>query len=147
MTTIAYNHESKQIAYDSRSTRDITIMSDSVDKRIERDGVSFFMSGCVADYDLLISIYFGGKEELVPECNAYAVSESGCFRIGVSESGEFWQQKLEHNEAMGSGWQWAIAAMDLGKTASEAVEYSKTRDSCTGGKVNVFDIPPFIGNN
>lgn len=144
MTTIAYHHASKTIAYDSRSTRDIVIISDSVNKRVDRDGVSFFLCGSVVDYDLLISIYFGGKDELVPECNAYAVSDSGVFRIGVSESGEFWKQKLEHDEAMGSGWQWAIAAMDMGRSAQDAVEYAKTRDSCTGGRVNVFEIPPYI---
>ena len=142
MTTIAYNHESKTIAYDSRSTRDMVIISDSVNKRVDKDGVSFFLCGCVADYDLLINIYFGGKDELVPECNAYVVSDNGAFRIGVSESGEFWQQKLEHNEALGSGWQWAISAMDMGKSAKDAVEYAKTRDSATGGNVNTFDIPP-----
>ncbi len=144
MTTIAYNHKDKQIAYESRSTRDFVIISDSVNKRIDRDGVSFFLCGSVADYDMLINIYFGGSENLVPECNAYAVSKEGCYRIGVTEAGEFWKQKLEHNEAMGSGWEWAIAAMDFGKSASDAVEYAKTRDSASGGKVNVFDIPPYI---
>jgi len=140
MTTIAYHHEDQQIAYESRSTRGDVIISDKAAKRIDKDGVSFFMCGSVADYDLLLSIYFGGKETLVPECNAYAISDEGCFRIGVSNDGEFWRQKLEHNEAMGSGWQWAISAMDFGKSAGDAVEYAKTRDSMSGGEVHVFQI-------
>lgn len=41
---------------------------------------------------------------------------------------------------MGSGYQFAIAALDLGKTAKEAVNYAKTRDIYTGGRVRVFDV-------
>lgn len=34
--------------------------------------------------------------------------------------------------AIGNGWQWAMAAMDHGATAKEAVEYAATRDIYTG---------------
>lgn len=37
--------------------------------------------------------------------------------------------------ADGSGWKWAMAAMDHGKNAIEAVEYAGTKDCSTGGKV------------
>jgi len=38
--------------------------------------------------------------------------------------------------AMGSGGDWARAALDHGKTAEEAIEYAATRDSFTKGPVH-----------
>lgn len=40
--------------------------------------------------------------------------------------------------ALGSGWQWAMAAMDHGKSATQAVEYAITRDVCTGGEIETI---------
>lgn len=37
--------------------------------------------------------------------------------------------------AYGTGWKWALAAIDHGKSAVEAVEYAMTRDHDSGGKV------------
>ncbi|WP_210772140.1 hypothetical protein [Rhodanobacter lindaniclasticus] len=42
--------------------------------------------------------------------------------------------------AIGSGWQFAIAAMDFGKTAKQAIEYAMTRDNGTGGGVDFVRI-------
>ena len=40
--------------------------------------------------------------------------------------------------AIGSGWQFAIAAMDHGKLAKDAVIYAATRDNGTGDGVDVI---------
>jgi hypothetical protein len=37
--------------------------------------------------------------------------------------------------AYGTGWKWALAAIDHGKDAVAAVEYAATRDHDTGGEV------------
>ncbi len=42
--------------------------------------------------------------------------------------------------AIGSGWQFAIAAMDFGKSAKQAIEYAMTRDNGTGGGVDCVRI-------
>lgn len=42
--------------------------------------------------------------------------------------------------AIGSGWQFAAAAMDFGKTAKQAIEYAATRDNGTGGGVDYVRI-------
>jgi len=47
---------------------------------------------------------------------------------------------VEYNDAMGSGEEFALAALDHGKTAEDAVAYAATRDSGTGGKIRVFDV-------
>ena len=40
--------------------------------------------------------------------------------------------------AWGSGWQWALAAMDLDHNAVDAVTYAATRDLGTGGSVEQY---------
>ncbi len=47
-------------------------------------------------------------------------------------------EPLSYNFAIGSGEQWAIAAMDFNKNAIEAIEYAKVRDFRTGGKVHIL---------
>lgn len=140
MTTIAYHHKRKEIAYDGRIMRGDTIMSDTSEKMQERDGVKFFLCGSTSDYDLLVSMYFGGKSELVPEANALVIDDGVVYRIGCQADGLFWKCKEECNDAIGSGWQFALSAMDFGRSAKEAVEYAATRDSCTGGKISTLRV-------
>lgn len=140
MTTIAYHHERKEIAYDGRTTRGDTIMSDASEKMEERNGVKFFLTGSTCDYDLLISMYFGEKSELVPEANALVIDGGVVYLIGCQSDGGFWKCKSYCNDAIGSGWQFALSAMDFGRSAKEAVEYAATRDCCTGGTITSLRI-------
>jgi ATP-dependent protease HslVU (ClpYQ) peptidase subunit len=140
MTTIAYQHAGRQIAYDGRTTRGEVVINDSSEKMSERDGVKFFLCGATCDYDLLISMYFGGKSKIVPEANAF-VSDGGLvYRIGCSEEGVFWKCAPDCDDAIGSGWAFAISAMDFGRCAEEAVEYAAKRDLYTGGKITVVNV-------
>lgn len=140
MTTIAYHHERKEIAYDGRTTRGDTIMDDSSEKMVERDGIKFFLCNSTCDYELLISMYFGTKSDLVPEANALVIDGGIVYRIGCQTDGVFWKCKSYCNDAIGSGWQFALSAMDFGRGAKEAVEYAATRDSCTGGKISMLRV-------
>ena len=140
MTTIAYHHERKEIAYDGRTTRGDTIMNDNSEKMIEQRGVKFFLCGATCDYELLMSMYFGEKSDLVPEANALVIDGSVVYRIGCQIDGGFWKCKPDCNDAIGSGWQFALAAMDFGKCAKGAVKYAATRDSNTGGKISVARV-------
>ena len=54
---------------------------------------------------------------------------------------------VEHNRAIGSGNRFALAAMDFGKTAKEAVEYAACRDVYTGGKVESFRLDELVMND
>lgn len=47
---------------------------------------------------------------------------------------------MRNDFAMGSGRDFALAAMDHGKTPAESIEYAKTRDVYTGGEVHTHDI-------
>lgn len=140
MTTIAYHHERKEIAYDGRTTRGDTIMNDSSEKMVEQGGVKFFLCGATCDYDLLMSMYFGEKSDLAPEASAFVVDEGVVYRIGCQDDGVFWKCKPDCNDAIGSGWQFALSAMDFGKCAKRAVKYAATRDLYTGGKISVVRV-------
>jgi ATP-dependent protease HslVU (ClpYQ) peptidase subunit len=140
MTTIAYNHKDKQIASEGRSTRDGAIMTDSAKKWKVVDGVTFFLAGSACDYDLFINIYFGSKSEEVPECCALVVDGEKIYRSAVTLDGLFWKQEVEHNDAIGSGWNFALSAMDFGDDARKSVEYAITRDCSSGGKIHIYDI-------
>lgn len=140
MTTLAYNHKDRQIACDSRSSRGNTIISDQSKKFEIVDGVIFFLCGSPCDYDIFIKMYFGEKSTEIPECNSFTVDNGVIYRCGVTEEGLFWKQKITNDDALGSGWQFALSAFDFGCNAKEAVEYAKTRDSGTGGKVYLYDV-------
>jgi ATP-dependent protease HslVU (ClpYQ) peptidase subunit len=44
--------------------------------------------------------------------------------------------------AIGSGASWALAAMDMGKSPTEAVAYAATRDVFTGGEIITLSPEP-----
>ncbi|EKO3434948.1 hypothetical protein NTH51_002229 [Vibrio fluvialis] len=136
MTTIAYHHESKTIAWDSRTTEGGIIKTDSAIKVLERNGVKFWLTGSRSDYELLIDAYFGAELKVVPEASAIVLDGGEFYSCSVNEDAVFWRQNMESNEAIGSGRYWAMAAMDFGKTPKQAVEYAKTRDCYTGGEVH-----------
>lgn len=49
--------------------------------------------------------------------------------------------RIDEKIAIGSGTSWALAALDFGKTAAEAVAYAATRDNGTGGGVDTVSPP------
>lgn len=140
MTTIAYNHQDKEVAVDSRVSRGNLIVTDKANKRLLVKGVEFFICGATCDFDLLVDSYFNGKSDLVPDASAITIDNGKAYRCGVESDGTGWKQELVNNDAMGSGADWAIAAMDFGCNSKDAVNYAKTRDNCTGGRVRVFKV-------
>lgn len=151
MTTIAYNHEERRIAFDSRVTAgDGTITNDEFNK-CHFDGLNhWFIAGTLHDQQLLIDIHRGFKA-IDYELDAYGlrVDKNGNVDLCANEeSGNPTIQPINYNYAIGTGYAFAFAAMDFGRTVRQAVEYARTRDSSTGGLVNVFDIAlrEVIGN-
>lgn len=139
MTTIVYDHKNKTIAWDSRKTGgNGTIKSDVSEKMTEANGVKFWIAGNCCDDDLMISHYFGNKEELIPESNCFAFDDGKLYRCGVNNQAVFWKEPLTNNDAFGSGGEWAMAALDFKLSAVDAVEYAKTKDCYTGGEVKSF---------
>lgn len=141
MTTIAYHHESKTIAWDSRSTSNGVIITDSEQKKVETDVGVFIFTGINADRERYIDFYRGdNKQEFMPECNAYLIDGDGVFYTGITDKGEFWKERMTCDHAAGSGGKFALSAMRLGLGAKEAVEHAKTLDCYTGGEVHVMEL-------
>lgn len=140
MTTIAYNHKDKQIAWDSRSTSNGVIITDSTQKMTVIDGVRFWFTGTVTDQRAFIGMYFGAKcGEFTPECGAYVYDEE-LFYCGVTEQGELWKEPVDCNHASGSGGNFAMSGMVMGMTARQSVQHAKRLDVYSGGRVRSFNL-------
>lgn len=145
MTTIAY--KDGVIAYDSRQTRNDRIVSDSVLKCQVVDGVSFFLSGAVCDEKALIAAYFGAPSPVPVECSGYVVDSGNLMMVGHDRKTGIWKQQLDPSnpDAIGSGAAYALAAMDMGASAEDAVRAAMKRDIYTGGKVRTVLIDRAAG--
>lgn len=142
MTTIAYHHNSKTLAIDSRRTGDNHIVTDCDNKWEQlEDGSVMFLCGQVVSHEKLIEAYYGKvfPEDEIIHSNAYLVFGGNIYRTGVEE-GKFWKELVYFDSAMGSGWEFALAAMDFGEDAEGAVKYAAKRDYHTGGKVHVYNV-------
>lgn len=145
MTTIAY--KDGIVAYDSRLTRGDYILTDKSDKKHETDKNVFFMSGSIDEYPMFVEMFEGGKIkpkwELDVSAFVWSKGLKNLFYAGTFErNGDIsvFSSEIMELQAIGSGSQFAVSAMDHGKTAKEAVEYAMTRDPGTGGVVYEFKI-------
>lgn len=143
MTTIAYHHASGVIAVDGMVTAGDLIASRDFQKwRVAGEEV-WFICGAVADYDRLIAYHAGeltGRPEYPVSCSALVAFGGACYEAGVTPDGEPWRSIAPYSVAIGSGRDFALAAMDHGKTAVEAVKYAAGRNTGTGGTINAMDI-------
>lgn len=140
MTTIAY--KDGVIAYDSRQTRNGAIVSDDAPKCQVVDEVSFFLSGAVCDEKALIAAYFGTPSSVPVECSGYAVDGGNLMMVGHDDKTGIWKQELDlsNPDAIGSGAAYALAAMDMGASAEDAVRAAMKRDIYTGGKIRTLQV-------
>ncbi|WP_431786944.1 hypothetical protein [Vibrio harveyi] len=140
MTTLVYDHENKIVAYDSRHIKDESIIiSDSLDKLHIVNDHKFLGCGKVGDINLLIKAYL---DKQPPECEMlraiiWSIESDRVRRVGFSDNA-LWVNTLQYSATDGSGADFALAALDMGKSASEAVEYAMKRDPFTGGKINTI---------
>lgn len=140
MTTIAY--KDGIIAYDSRlSGGDNFILSDEFEKKVVVDKITYFFSGAVSDQKEFIDLYQRNdhsKRENCPNITALIYRDSLLYLSGFAEDRLYVMPVTYACEAIGSGWQFARAAMIMGASASEAVKTAMKLDMCTGGYVTEF---------
>ena len=141
MTTYAYKNGI--IAYDSRCSAGDFIIEDDSEKMQIVNGCTFFITGALNDDENFIECYFEKSEPNKYNTNsAFVWDGENLWQAAISDTEGFWKRKLHLNKvyAMGSGWQFALSAMDLGLTAKESVKYAMTRDLKSGGKVKSFKL-------
>lgn len=143
MTTILYDHDSQVVTVDGLCTRGDYIVSHEYKKWKYVDGAIFFFCGAVADIEKFLCAKDGPVSTETLEVTAIMVTpDRQAFMCSVYE-GKYWKSPLLCSEAIGSGADFAIAALDHGATAEEAVKYASFRDTGTGGKIYLFDIAEF----
>lgn len=143
MTTIAYHHESQKIAVDGRCCAGDTILTDTEEKWCYDGADLWFFCGSTCDQDWFIDVHKSGKPiegDFYPDCGALLVRDGKVYAAGINNDGCPFLCVNEFNRAIGSGEQWAVAAMDHGKTACDAVNYASKKDVYTGSCVAVYDI-------
>jgi 20S proteasome alpha/beta subunit len=140
MTTIVYNHKDKQIACDSRISSGNIITSDEHIKYAFDNGVTWFFCGKAGETEMFISTF---KEltiatEHLDVC-AFFVENGNVYQASI-ENNIFRSCLIDFSDSIGSGCEFALTALDLGKTAKEAIECAISRDMYSGGKIHVYDI-------
>lgn len=138
MTTISYHHGDGEVAIDSRVTSGGIINSDNYDKTIKNKAGLWFFSGSGDDFKSL-SLLSHRDKSIDLDCYALLIYDGSVFGVSVGD-GICTHTKYRYNNAFGSGGEFALAAMDHGKSAKEAVKYAMTRDVYTGGRVRVFKV-------
>jgi 20S proteasome alpha/beta subunit len=142
MTTIAY--KDGVIAFDSRITNSGIIINDNAKKYYMEGGKTFFYSGAESDIDRLIDGYLHGliKLEHGVDGNAIVIDTSGLYFVGVTEDFELWSNSVDAEIpfAIGSGRDFALAFMDAGMSAVDAVKMTAKRDIYTGGAIRSYEL-------
>lgn len=139
MTTVAYHHKDKQIAVDSRMTYCGVVETDCYDKTRVVGSRRYIFEGQVEDIERFIEEHGGVATDAELGCRAVMIENGKAYDV-FKEKGVFKQAIIDYNYAMGSGWKFAVAAMDHGKTAKEAVQYAAKRDIYTGGRIHVYKL-------
>lgn len=139
MTTICYHHESKTIAVDSRITKGEVICSDNYTKIRKNNGVVFVLAGSASDLDLVVESY-PNQLTYKPQVSGYIVEDGKCYYTVYTDDGHPTTLETTWNDSAGSGQDFAMAAMDFGATAKEAVKYATSRDIYSGGLIKTFKI-------
>ena len=146
MTTIAY--KDGVIAWDSRVTAHNLIVDDDYDKHIVIADIHFFVAGATEFSEDFCNAYAARSPTVKDmEVSAIVVEANGkLFKSSVEESGgqfRIWRSPYRQGcppFALGSGRDFAIAFMDMGLTAEEAVQRVMKFDAETGGRVHTFQI-------
>ena len=143
MTTIVYDHKNRLIACDGRQTSaNGHIRTELCKKWASTDAGLYFMCGTVADFDVFLSEKKerGHKPSISLDITAFTVKSDGVYICAYCEDTGFWEERLTFNRAIGSGSDYALAALDFNLSALDAVLYASSRDAYTGSTVSVFDV-------
>ncbi|ARW57297.1 peptidase HslV family [Pseudomonas phage vB_PaeM_G1] len=140
MTTIAY--KDGIIATDGRITQGGVITDEDAEKRLEVDGIVFWLSGAVCDWKVLAEAYVSGDGMEDQELKVSGLVLDGDGLHFISWDGGIYSEKvnLERPRAAGSGTQFALGAMMAGASAEEAVEAAKALDIYSGGTVRSYKL-------
>jgi ATP-dependent protease HslVU (ClpYQ) peptidase subunit len=147
MTTLAYDHERKLIAIDSRVSAAGQIMCDKTIKfKVASDKSVWFYSGRPVDMNVAMNIFESYEQKCIkaPKDNiefaAVIAFKGKAYFSYYTSSHDYVMEEAKHNDGFGSGGIYALCALNMGKTILNSIEFAKTMDTCSGGQVHVFDL-------
>lgn len=143
MTTIAYDHKEKLLAIDGRLSADNKILQEDFQKWHKDDNDYWFFCGLNSDEQRMIDAFKSGDisdKNWDVEVSAFLVSDGEVYHCVIDDKGKPIKSLCTYNDALGTGADFALSAMDHGKTATDAVRYAMTRDMCSGGNITGFDV-------
>ena len=138
MTTVVYDHKNKEIAFDSQVSCGSFVATDSYDKVIRNDIGFWVLAGNICDHLEFAQLSHGEIAPRELSVDAIVIKGGVVYEASLSKSGVCTWTPLSWSDAIGSGASFAVAAIDFGCTAKEAIEYAIKKDSFTGGEVHVF---------
>ena len=144
MSTIAVKEG--VIAYDSRVTSNGVIMDDDFNKMVIVDNVKFFTTGSTPDIHKFTQVYLGKETCKSNDVSAFVIEKDKFYMAGVKDDGSIWKAPLKKGGvySLGSGADFALAAMDMGASAAEAVLAAIKRDIYSGGNVNKYILQGLV---
>ncbi|MEC4091601.1 hypothetical protein [Pseudoalteromonas rubra] len=145
MTVIVYHHEEQVIATDSRTSErsENMVVTDSAEKLSFIGPLPYWFTGSTLHINayLIWSATEKPREPLPDSIQLeFLTIHNGQVYYGKVEKGNALAEPLQHSYAIGSGKQWAIAAMDHSATAFEAAKYAKTKDTLCGGQIHIYSV-------
>lgn len=146
MTTIAYDYDKQQIAVDSRTTANGLIANDHTDKTVINELGTWILCGTCHKIPTLVNCVLGDHFEdthRYRDVGGFLIRDGKVYEVFIDE-GYYAEELLTYSMTLGSGGEFALAALDMGKSAQEAVEYAITRDSSTGGEVHVINVADVV---
>lgn len=141
MTTIAY--KDGIVAYDSRMVSDDLVIDDDFIKMFVKDNTTVFYCGAVGDIEDFIKCVLDCVEpERDLDCEALGVFDGKLYAVDIFDGRvRKLPLRLDNHYAIGSGRRLALAYMDTGMSAEEAVIATCKRDIYTGGSIRTCPIP------
>lgn len=145
MTSIAFDGE--YIAADSLCTCDGVVVNDNYNKiHTFKEEIKFkgekilciVLSGELSHIAGLVDLIREGQTKFEDgEYTACIVTENSCYR--VEDEGRWYEDTAKY-WALGSGMDFALSAMVMGKSAKEAVKHACKLDAYSGGKIRVLKV-------
>jgi len=137
MTTIAW--DGKTLAADTQLTMSGVDVGTTT-KIIKLSGKIYIATaGYHAQTGIFKDWILGGepqdkKPEVSDDFAAFKLTNTGLFEYDFL----LYPMEVTNRCAIGSGWEWAMAAMDHGDDAEQAVKYASTRDVFTNSLVQTI---------
>jgi len=139
MTTIAY--DGRYLVAEGRETMSSTIVRDDTDKFYKIGSDVFVLCGRTSDCVKFSNEFKEGLQVNYTDAGGFYFDGTEVSLVFVcTDTNKIMKSRLTTKYwADGSGRDWAIAALDFGRSAVEAVKYATTRDSHSGGLIRCFD--------